>query len=258
MKNEQKILECKLKYEGVTFQTKSSGDVVVEEYISNKEVRIKFIDTGYRTTANMSNVTRGNVKDKLKPTVFGVGITGDVSSKITDSEVFKEYKVWSKMLQRCYDAKLHERYNTYIGCSVSDNFRYFQYFKEWCNNQVGFDQPNFELDKDLLMKGNKIYSEDTCLFLPHQINSTLTKSNKARGKYPIGVTVDKRGGRFFAQMVIGNEQKKFGYSSTPEEAFYAYKEAKEAYIKKLAEKWKDKIDPRAYNALMNYQVEIID
>ena len=251
MKNEQKILDCKLNYEGAMFQTNSSGIVVVEEYVSNKEVHIKFIDTGYRTTVNMGNVIRGRVKDKLKPTVFGVGITGDVPNKITDGDVFKEYKVWSKMLQRCYDVKLHERYNTYIGCSVSDNFRYFQYFKEWCNNQVGFDQPNFELDKDLLMKGNKIYSEDTCLFLPHQINSTLTKSDKARGKYPIGVTVDKRVGRFFAQMVIGDEQKKFGYSSTPEGAFYAYKEAKEAYIKELAEKWKDQIDPRAYNALMN-------
>lgn len=258
MKNEQKVLECKLKYEGVMFQTKISGDVIVEKYINNKEVYIVFIDTGYRTVAHMGNIVRGDVKDKLKPTVFGVGITGDVSNKIAGGEVFKEYKLWSKMLQRCYDIKLHERYNTYVGCTVSDNFRYFQYFKEWCNNQIGFNQPSFELDKDLLLKGNKIYSEDTCLFLPHHINSTLTKSNKARGKYPIGVTVDKRGGNFFAQMTVGDEHKKFGYSSTPEGAFRAYKEAKEAYIKELAEKWKDQIDPRAYNALVNYKVEITD
>ena len=245
-------------YEGKIFQTRSSGSLVIDKYVDNKNVHIRFIDTGYRVVVHMGNIKTGKVKDKLKPTVFGVGITGDVSGKITGGEEFKEYKLWSRMLQRCYDVKLQEKYTTYVGCSVSENFKYYQHFKKWCHKQIGFNKNGFELDKDLLVKGNKEYSEDTCVFLPHQINSTLTKSNKVRGKYPVGVTYDKKSSQFRAQITICGDHLAIGFYATPEKAFYAYKTVKEAYTKEVAEKWKDQIDPRAYEALMKYKVDIND
>ena len=52
--------------------------------------------------------------------------------------------------------------------------------------------------------------------------------------------------------------KHVGYFNTEIEAFEAYKQAKENHLKEVAEKWKGKIDDRAYNALMEYQVEITD
>ena len=248
----------KKKYEGKVFQTNSSGSLVIDKYVDNKNVHVRFTNTGYRTVVSMGNIKTGMVKDRLKPTVFGVGITGDISGKIAGSDEFKEYKLWSKMLQRCYDVKLQEKYTTYVGCSVSENFKYYQHFKKWCHEQTGFNKNGFELDKDLLIKGNKEYSEDTCVFLPHQINSTLTKSDKVRGKYPIGVTYDKKSSQFRAQITICGDHLVIGFYATPEEAFQAYKATKEAYIKEVANKWKAQIDPRAYEALMNYRVEITD
>ena len=113
--------------------------------------------------------------------------------------------------------------------------------------------------QDLLVKGNKIYSENTCVFIPPEINSVLIKSDKIRGKHPIGVYWCNTKKVFVAQ-VSKNKGKSehLGLFKTELEAFNAYKEAKESFIKEQAEKWKGKIDNRAYNALMNYTVEITD
>ena len=124
--------------------------------------------------------------------------------------------------------------------------------------QIGFDQEGFQLDKDILVKGNKVYSEDTCCFVPAEINYLIIKANRIRGKYPIGIYEDKQAGKFKVRISVGGKQKHIGRYYCEKEAFYAYKQAKEAYIKEVAEKWKDKIDPKVYDALMQYDVEITD
>lgn len=116
----------------------------------------------------------------------------------------------------------------------------------------------FDLDKDLLVRGNKVYSEYSCVFIPQEVNKVLTKSNKTRGENLIGVTFEKSSGKFISQISVNGRNVKIGRFKTEIEAFNAYKEAKEYILRGLAEKWKDRIDPRAYNALMNYQVDITD
>ena len=190
--------------------------------------------------------------------VFGVGINdGKYPAKINGKNT-KEYTLWMDILKRCYSEKYHLRRPTYVFCEISDNFKYYSYFYEWCQEQIGF-KDGFHLDKDLLVKGNKVYSENTCVFIPCELNSLLVKVNVKRGKYPIGVYWDKTRNKFKAQVNLNvGKQKNLGYFNTETEAFNAYKTAKENYLKELAEKWKDKIDLRAYEALMNYQVEITD
>jgi len=112
------------------------------------------------------------------------------------------------------------------------------------------------LDKDILVKGNKIYSPETCAFVPTVINNLFTSRVSKRGKYPIGVSVS--GSRYRVTMTKDNKQYFFGAYGTPEEGFQAYKNAKETYIKEVAELWKDKIGMRVYEALINYTVEITD
>ena len=165
------------------------------------------------------------------------------------------YNHWNNMLHRCYDSKKHKINPTYIGCFVCKDWMYLSNFKNW------FDENYVEgwcLDKDILVKGNKEYSPGKCCFVPNEINVLFTKRTANRGKYPIGVSMDKRNNRFNAYVNRGNRQDYLGSYSTPEEAFKAYKKAKEEWIKEVANKWKDKLKPNVYEALMNYQVEITD
>ena len=175
----------------------------------------------------------------------------------------KEHALWRSMLARCYTERNLKLRPAYRGCSVSDTFKKYKYFYEWCNNQKGFkmyDQNGrmFALDKDLLMKGNKVYSEDTCIFVPMEINNIIVKSDSLRGKYPVGVGYDKERGKFQSNMWVENKPKFLGRFDTVEEAFSKYKESKETHIKIVAEKWKDLIDYRDYEALLNYKVEVTD
>ena len=169
----------------------------------------------------------------------------------------KEFSLWCDMLARCYSEKLHARIPTYKDCSTSNEFRRYSDFKNWCQGQIGFGLDDWQLDKDILQKGNKEYHPDKCVFVPREINSFLRTSNKSRGDLPIGVCKAESGG-FYARLRNLAGKKHLGTFSTTELAFQAYKVAKEQAIKNMANKWKDQIDPRAYDALMNYTVEITD
>ena len=244
---------------GKVCKSKSSGDFKVLKYNDVKEVEIRFLKTGYETTVQLVQVKNGSVKDPYLPSVYGVGMLGAKYPSTINGVNTKEYGLWQSMLERCYSDSLKKRYPTYEGCEVSDNFRSYEYFYEWCHKQVGFDNKDWHLDKDLLIKGNKVYSESTCIFIPYEINSLLIKCTASRGKHLIGVSWNKTANAFVAR-VSRNKGKSehLGYFKTEIEAFNAYKQAKEAFIKEQANKWKGKIDERAYNALMNYTVDIDD
>ena len=192
----------------------------------------------------------------MVPLVQGVGINDRSCPTKAQDKHTKEYTLWHDMLKRCYYKPYLEKHPTYIGCSVSDNFKYYHLFHAWCQIQIGFGKEGYHLDKDLLINGNKVYSEDTCLFIPKSLNLLLTKAAAGRGLLPIGVT--KNGSKFQARCNLVGKRICLGTFDTPELAFIAYKTFKEAYIKAQAEVYKDSIDPRAYLALVNYEVHIDD
>lgn len=187
--------------------------------------------------------------------VCGVGINDRSCPAKVNGKHTKEYSIWRSMLYRCYDIRILDTHPTYALCAVSGDFKYYHLFHKWCQRQIGFNTEDYDLDKDLLIKGNKLYSEDNCVFIPRSINSLLTKREILRGKYPIGVRL--LGNRYQARC-RANGEKCLGTYDTPELAFQAYKTFKEAYIKEQAELYKDSIDPRAYLALLNYEVSIND
>ena len=121
-----------------------------------------------------------------------------------------------------------------------------------------------QLDKDILNKGNKIYSPETCVFVPQRINNLFTKSNKIRGGYPIGVNYSQNCNCLCVRCSILCEDKKknkhLGYFSLDEpfKAFSTYKNFKENYIKKVADEYKELIPQKLYEALYKYEVEIND
>ncbi len=106
------------------------------------------------------------------------------------------YQKWVSMLKRCYSDKLQNRYPTYRGCTVCEEWLTFSNFKSWMEQQ---DWENKHLDKDLLVRGNKVYSPDTCVFLTKEVNSFLTDSKSSRGEFPIGVSFHKGTGKYRAR-----------------------------------------------------------
>ena len=189
------------------------------------------------------------------------GTVADISeiSHIDDCN----YTVWYSMLQRCHNSKIHKQKPTYSGCAISDNFKSLTYFLDWAKQQVGHNSRDgegrkFHLDKDILIKGNKVYSEDTCCFIPAEINVLFGSSRATRGANPVGVYYDKVRENYQAYVRVNGKKCALGRYTTSEEAFYAYKKAKEAHIKDVANKWKEQIDIRVYNALMIWTIEITD
>lgn len=188
--------------------------------------------------------------------VYGVGVNDRKYLAGVRGKPTKEYDLWRGLLKRCYHLKYQKRNPTYAHCQASENFKSYSYFHEWCQSQIGFGQSNFQLDKDLIQRRNKLYSEDTCLFLPRELNLLLINCKASRGSLPIGVTTRK--GKFLVQCSTGQPSQAIGTFDTLEPAFQAYKQVKEAYIKFKAEQWKEFIDPRAYAALLAYEVLITD
>lgn len=194
--------------------------------------------------------------------VYGIGIKGMKYPAVINDNILDEYRAWRSFLFRCTET-CWGRQEAYKGTSCSENFKYYEFFYEWYHKQVGHLERDetgrkYHLDKDLLVKGNKLYSEDTCVFVPQRINSLLVSCKANRGDLPIGVCWHKANEKYTAQGWDGKHRKTIGYYSSVEDAFLAYKTFKEAYIKQIAEQYKSQIDERAYQALMNYQVEITD
>ena len=244
---------------GKVCKSLNSGDFKILKYNDSANVEIQFLNTGFEMFARLGDIRNGEVKDPYSQSVHGVGITG-TKYPISEGGInTKEYDLWKGMLRRCYSDSFKKMCPTYEGCEVSDNFKSYEYFYEWCNKQIGFYNEGWQLDKDLLVKGNKVYSENTCVFIPQEINLLLVKRDNNRGEHLIGVCWHKKDNAFVAMVSKSKGKREYlGFFKTEIEAFNAYKIAKEAFVKEQATKWKDKIDERAYNALMNYQVEITD
>ena len=244
---------------GKVFKSKLSGDFKILKYNDSANVEIQFLNTGFETVARLISIKIGEVKDRLSPSIYGIGVVGTKYLTYECGVQTKEYTLWKNMLERCYSDTYKKKHPTYKDCEVSENFKSFEYFYEWCHSQIGFSNQGWHLDKDLLTEGNKVYSENICVFIPSEINKVLVKREALRGEYLIGVSWHKKGKAFVAT-VNKNKGKRehLGSFTTEIEAFNAYKQAKESFIKEQANKWESQIDPRAYEALMNYEVEITD
>ena len=217
---------------GKVCKSLNSGDFKILKYNDSANVVIQFLKTGYETTVRLTNIRNGNVKDTYLPSVYGIGVFGNKYPSRVNGVKTKEYKLWHSMLVRCYSDTIKKKHPTYEGCEVSDNFKSYEYFYEWCHSQIGFGNKDWHLDKDLLVKGNKIYSEDSCVFIPQEVNTLLTKRTNSRGEYSIGVSWSKTSKAFVATVAKNKGKTEWlGYCNTEIEAFNAYKEAKESFIK---------------------------
>ena len=206
----------------------------------------------------------GLIKCPYEKRTFGVGYLGEGEYKTKENgKHTRVYHTWENMLQRCYSEKFHKKYPTYIDCEVCEKWLNFQKYGKWfSDNYYEIDNETMCLDKDILVKHNKIYSPETCIFVPQTINLLFTKRQNARGKSVIGTTL--KDGRYLARCSLINPEtgksknKHLGYYKTQEEAFKVYKYYKEKNIKEVADYYKDRIPDKLYDGLYNYEVEIDD
>lgn len=213
-------------------------DMTIISYRSYQDVDVQF-DSGYiAKNIQYMNFKVGSVKNLFKPEKFEIGyVGGEVLS-------WEAYYCWASMIQRCYDPKRLKIRPDYLGCSVDEKWHNFQNFQEFYLKKY---KNGFQLDKDLILIDNKIYSEDTCSFVPHQINVLIGKKG-SRGTREISPNY------FSARISIDGKRKHIGVFKTESDAFLAYKKAKEEYIKTMAERYKSVIDERVYITLINLKI----
>lgn len=195
--------------------------------------------------------------EESKSPICGIGIN-DYEGQVKKNCVhLKSYALWRAMIDRCYNNITLKKHKSYMGCSVCDEWKYFSNFKKWYDKNAPKEIDGYSLDKDLITHGNRVYSPDTCCFLPIELNSMLITQKRHRGNYKIGVFWNKRLNKYIAQVNYrGKSRKHIGVFDTEEEAFLAYKREKEHIIKTLADEYYEKglITERVRDAMYNYKV----
>lgn len=228
----------------------------IVEYINNRNIVVEFQDAHrYITHTNYQAFQKGEVKNVYDRTVHGIGYIGE--GKYSHKTHPHRYNVWSHMLGRCYNDKIISNNPAYNDCFVSEDWYCFQNFAEWYEyNYYEVPGEKMELDKDILFKGNRTYSAETCMFVPQYINTLIVKNDLDRGELPIGCNYNH--GRIYATCTTRNEKVTIGSFNDIDDAFNAYKEFKERYIKKIADEYFNYIPTSLYEALYNWVVDIND
>jgi hypothetical protein len=247
----QRIFEERLNNKGCLMK--------IVEYNKSQDIVVEFQDE-YKARVHTAYCffLSGEVKNPYYPSILGVGIVGDKCQTHNGKRPTKEYYAWKNMLCRCFDENEKKRHKEYQNVTCCTEWLLFENFYEWLHSQENFNkwinENGWDIDKDILFKGNNIYSPETCCLVPTRVNKVFSIHADRRGDYPIGVS--KHGNSFKAR----HGKTTIGTYKSPELAFQAYKKYKEVYIKQIAEQelFVGNITQRCYKAIMCYKVEITD
>lgn len=177
------MMDYKKEYEGQTYDC-VGGRATVLSYYNAKKVLIRF-DNGYETVVQMGNLKRGTCDSPLRRSVYGIGYMGDGHYSQKNNPL--AHQRWKHMMTRCYNENYLNSKPTYENCSVCEEWHNFQNFAKWFEeNYYEVDDTAVEIDKDILIKGNKIYSPDTCCFVPRELNNLFQQKGDDNG-LPTGV-----------------------------------------------------------------------
>ena len=248
---------------GERFKTNEGYEVIIVGYNNANDLLVEFQDEHKAIIPNTyQHCKNGGIKNPYHPSVFGVGYMGVGKYKSRDEQGNKTkcYEDWHNLLKRGFDEELKKKRPTYKDIIVNQELFNFQDFAEWWhNNYYEIEGERMNIDKDILVKGNKEYRFDRMIFSPSRINSLFVKCDARRGDFPIGVSYNKKDNKYGAYCNTDNKKQNFlGYYNTPEEAFKVYKEFKEEYIKQVADEYKYYIPKELYEAMYAWEVEIDD
>jgi len=238
---------------GKVFTLKNNITATVINYKGARNVDVILSNGCIIKSITIGNLKNRQVSNPLEITAYGVGIFGQPDTNLKHFK--KAYLTWRGIMGRCYDDNIQKKQPTYIGCKTDDEWHFFPNFLDWYSKKY---IEGYELDKDILIKGNKIYSPKTCCFVPKEINTLLTNSKTTRNGL-IG-TYKLTNGKYSTQITIDSKTKSLGRFNTELEAFEKYKQEKEGHIKDLALLYYSNgiISEECYNALICYEININD
>jgi len=213
MYNEERIGETHVSNEGYEIKVINGSD--------KKDYVVVNIDGKYDKTVKYSHLVNSNIKNRYHKSVYGHGYIGIGKHRVTSKGVnTKKYDTWSEILQRCYSSDLHIEYPTFRDTTVCDEWHDFQNFGDWYDNQ--YKEDDWQLDKDLISRGKKIYSPETCVFVPMRLNLFLVR-DKGDREYPAGVF--RKGSKYRSRSycLLSGRQLNLGVFDTIAEADLAYR-----------------------------------
>lgn len=239
-------------YEGKVITAACGKDFKVVSVRKDGFADIEFLESGFKTTVIFSVVKSGNIKDRLSPSAYGVGIVGECFS--SSESTTPAYLAWRDMLSRCYSDKTKERKPSYKNATTSEDWLNYSNFREWYLAEKGDVAIVLEVDKDLLGMGTKVYNKETCLLLPKKINIFLKTMPVFGWTTTINYSPIKCKYFIIVKDEYGNKVFKNIYYDTYREAFSALVAYKEGVMKALADEYKDVLSEKAYNAVINWKV----
>ena len=237
-------------------------EMEIIEYKNCHNIIVRFNDGfGALVKTRYDCFEKNNIKNPYRKSFCGVGYLGQGKYNSVNSR--KILDCWQNMLKRCYDKEYQKKNPTYKNCEVCEEWLNFQNFAKWYEENYYNIGESLFLDKDILCKGNKIYSPETCILVPRLINNLFTKRQNERGDSSIGVRPYKDTNKFITIISETHrngktKRKHLKICDTEEEAFNIYKNYKEKLIKEIADEYKEDIPYNLYLALYKYEVDIND
>ena len=223
-------------------------------YNTINDITIEFQDEyKYTTNTIYQNFKLGQIKNPYDRSLYGVGFLGEETiTHFVNNKCIPSYGAWANMLERCYNEKLRHKHLAYKDCKVCKEWQNYQVFRKWYDeNFYDIGEGRMHIDKDILVMGNKIYSPDTCMFVPQRINMIFMKKNRSVDPdLPQGIR------RCVGGYMVSYNTRYLGVHKTLEEALYFYNIEKRSHILKIAEEYKDRIPKKVYRALVNWNVKI--
>ncbi len=249
MKKAERIGEKNINHQGLEME--------IIDYKDRRNMEVRFSDGFIFHGASYHNFLTGSLTSLLFPDFLGVGCIGVGEYKSRENRIkTTAYIKWTSMLTRCYSDKYIKQQN-YSSCVVCDEWLNFQNFAKWhYENYYEIEDDCLELDKDIIEKGNRIYSPDKCIYVPHKLNTILCNRHNDRGQCLLGVT--KKEGKYIAACSIDGKSKYLGTFDSEYEAFLVYKAKKESEIKRVAEQYRGRIPDHIIELIKMYKVEMTD
>ena len=236
-----------------------ANDYSESEYRNNRtEVKIKCLKHDYVYTQRPIDHLQGCGcplcwNERRKKGVIGVGIMDMDNESHTDCA-----RIWRNMITRCYSPKEHAKHPTYEKCTVCEEWLLYSNFKRWFEDPANGYRKGCDLDKDVFGSDCKVYSPETCCFIPAVINKLIITDNRKKGSLPTGVRKQPYG--FQAFLSINGHPTYLGHRKTSLEASKLYQSAKARHIADTALEYytQGEITEKVYNGLLRYSQSLTD